>query len=352
MDANTTGANNTALGTSALYSNTTANNNVAVGYQSLIANTTANANVAIGKHSLYSNTTGADNVAVGTNSLFNNTTGDTNTALGNDALKTNTTATQNTCVGGNAGALTNGGSNTYVGYYSGKDSDSGTYNTAIGHYAFSSDQNGTTSGSYNTCLGSRTGQVISTGNKNVLIGWEAGKGIQDGSDNVCIGPEAGGTGQIASGDNQLYIARNNTGANNAATWIYGNTNGSCYQGNNSSTWSTSSDIRLKKDIVDSPKGLNEINQLRVTNFYYKEENEIDMSEFPLAKEPSQVCLADEDKGGKLQTGLIAQEIEKVLPECIKESVQGVKTVDSDPIQWAMIKAIQELSAKVTALEGN
>tara|TARA_B100001778_G_scaffold6930_1_gene5656 strand:- start:10 stop:807 length:798 start_codon:yes stop_codon:yes gene_type:complete len=252
-------------------------------------------------------------------------------------------------VGGNAGAQTNGGSNTYIGYYSGKDSDGGTYNTGLGHYAFCADQNGTTTGSYNTCLGSRAGKVITSGNSNVLVGWEAGAGIQNGAYNVCIGPEAGGTGQIASGDAQLYIARNNTGANNSQTWIYGDGSGNLYQGNNSSTWSTTSDIRLKKNIVDSPKGLNEINQLRVTNFYYKEENEIDMSEFPLAKEPSQVCLADEDKGGKLQTGLIAQEIEKVLPECIKESVQGVKTVDSDPIQWAMIKAIQELSTKNDAL---
>ena len=219
----------------------------------------------------------------------------------------------------------------------------------MGQYAFSSDQNGTTSGSYNVVLGSRAGQVISSGSNNVLVGWEAGKGIQNGAFNVCIGPEAGGTGLIAAGDNQLYIARNNTANNNTATWIYGDTNGACYQGNNSSTWTTTSDIRLKKDIVDSPKGLNEINQLRVTNFYYKEENEIDMSEFPLAKEPSQVCLADEGKGGKLQTGLIAQEIEKVWPECIIESVRGVKTVDNDPIQWAMIKAIQELSAKNDAL---
>ena len=70
-----------------------------------------------------------------------------------------------------------------------------------------------------------------------------------------------------------------------------------------------------------------------------------MSEFPLAGEPREVCLADEDKGGKLQTGLIAQEIEEVWPECIIESTKGVKTVDFDPIQWAMIKAIQELSAK-------
>ena len=106
---------------------------------------------------------------------------------------------------------------------------------------------------------------------------------------------------------------------------------------------------MKKDIVDSPKGLNEINQLRVTNFYYRAEDEIDMSEFPLAGEPREVCLADEGKGGKLQTGLIAQEIEEVWPECIIESTKGVKTVDFDPIQWAMIKAIQELSAKNDAL---
>jgi hypothetical protein len=56
------------------------------------------------------------------------------------------------------------------------------------------------------------------------------------------------------------------------------------------------------------------------------------------------------KEGEVQTGVIAQEIESVIPECIKVSDRGAKTVNNDPIMWAMVNAIKELSAKVEELE--
>ena len=59
------------------------------------------------------------------------------------------------------------------------------------------------------------------------------------------------------------------------------------------------------------------------------------------------------------TGCIAQEVETVLPECIKISKEGAKTVDTDPILWALVNAVKELSAqndalvaRITALESN
>ena len=75
-----------------------------------------------------------------------------------------------------------------------------------------------------------------------------------------------------------------------------------------------------------------------------------MSEFPLADGPHQVCLNDETKEGVTQTGVIAQEIETILPECIKVSDKGAKTVNNDPITWALVNAVKELSAKNDALE--
>ena len=45
-----------------------------------------------------------------------------------------------------------------------------------------------------------------------------------------------------------------------------------------------------------------------------------------------------------------QEVEAVLPECIKVSNYGAKTVSTDPILWALVNADKELSTKVTALE--
>ena len=69
-----------------------------------------------------------------------------------------------------------------------------------------------------------------------------------------------------------------------------------------------------------------------------------MSEYPLAQDAGQVVLGVGNEG-KVQTGVIAQEIEAVLPECIKVSDRGAKTVNTDPIMWALVNAVKELSAK-------
>ena len=73
-----------------------------------------------------------------------------------------------------------------------------------------------------------------------------------------------------------------------------------------------------------------------------------MSEFPLAETANQVALKGNE--GEIQTGVIAQEIEEILPECIKESDTGIKTVNNDPITWALVNAVKELSAKVETLQ--
>ena len=73
-----------------------------------------------------------------------------------------------------------------------------------------------------------------------------------------------------------------------------------------------------------------------------------MSEFPLADNAHQVVLGG--KEGKIYTGVIAQEIEEVIPSCIKVSDKGAKTVDNDPITWALVNAVKELSAENNALK--
>ena len=120
-------------------------------------------------------------------------------------------------------------------------------------------------------------------------------------------------------------------------------------GANHTTWRTTSDRRLKKNIVDSLRGLAEINQLRVANFEYKTEDEIDMSEFPSANGAEAVVIGKGSEG-QVQTGIIAQEVELVLPECVKTGHDGVKTVNSDPITWALVNAVKELSAEVEQLK--
>ena len=49
--------------------------------------------------------------------------------------------------------------------------------------------------------------------------------------------------------------------------------------------------------------------------------------------------------------MIAQEIEKILPEVVKTQTTGVKRVNSSDLTWYLVNAVKELSTKITALEG-
>ena len=219
-----------------------------------------------------------------------------------------------------------------------------------------------TTGSFNVAVGKGAIDAVTTGNGNVSIGRLTGDGVTDGSSNVFIGRQAGRSmGNIS---NSLFIARDNTGANVASTWIYGDSNGALYQGNNSSSWSTTSDERLKKDIVANTVGLSIIDKITVKNFKYKQytkstgsqvfdtpassDDTVDMSEFPKADSVHQVLIGQGNTD--LQIGRIAQELEAVAPNCVTTNDIGVKTVDTDELFWHMLNAIKELSAKVTALE--
>jgi hypothetical protein len=52
----------------------------------------------------------------------------------------------------------------------------------------------------------------------------------------------------------------------------------------------------------------------------------------------------------VQLGVIAQEIQQVCPDCVKEESTGVLSVDSDNVFWHMVNAIKELSAKCDSLQ--
>jgi hypothetical protein len=128
-----TGADNTAMGLSALLSNTTGNFNTAVGYTTLHSNTTGIENTAIGFEAL-DNNTGSSNTAVGSGALGNNTTGQSNTASGISALYYNTTGSNNTGDGENALINnTTGGNNIALGESAGSTLTTGSYNIDIGN---------------------------------------------------------------------------------------------------------------------------------------------------------------------------------------------------------------------------
>jgi len=335
LTANTTGSSNTGLGDLALASNTTASNNTAVGYQAGYGGTTASANnVIVGYQAGYSGagystmigyqagyssveaTTGS--VFIGYNTGYANTTGYANAALGQRALQSNTTGTSNTSVGHQAlQSNTTGSSNTAIGYQAGYNNTGvGAANNFFGSQAGLAN----TTGQYNIYIGNNAADNLQTGSNGIYIG----RGVQASSTSVSQEFVMGVVGATGKGTNTGFISPNGGGV---------------YQGNNSATWSITSDARLKKNIVDNTTGLNAISQIQVRNFEYRTKDEV--TELP-------VSSAIDIKG--VQLGAIAQELQAILPDCVKTESTGVMSVDATNLTWYLINAVKELNAKITALE--
>ena len=96
---------------------------------------------------------------------------------------------------------------------------------------------------------------------------------------------------------------------------------------------TVSDERLKENIKIVDNALDKVKQLKGVTFTFKQD-------------------------GKLSAGVIAQDVEKVLPEAVAEKKiplktddgQLYKTVRYDALHSLLIEAIKELSAEVDELK--
>jgi hypothetical protein len=347
LAANTTGSSNTAVGSEALLVNTTASNNTAVGIlalsasnagnntaigdRAMLTNTSGSENTALGRSALRLNTTGASNTGLGYNALYSNTTASNNTAVGYQAGYSNVSGTQSTFLGTQAGYTSNAGYVTYVGFQSGYLTSSAQFNVGVGRYSLYAN----TTGSYNTAVGADALQSNTTASNNTAVGYQAGDVITTGVRNTIIGD--GSDPSANNGNDQTVVGQGLTGKGNDTAFI-GGTNGA-YNEKNVTTWETTSDERIKKNIVDNTVGLEKIKQIRIRNFEYRKPEEI-------TELPDHAAI---NKDG-VQLGVIAQEIQQVLPECVTENSTGVLSVSTDPLVWHLINAVKQLSAEVESLK--
>lgn len=149
-NANTSsGSATTIIGTGAML-NSTGANNVAIGTSALRVNTTGSGNTAIGPDALLDNTTGVQNIAIGQLSLANNVNGYQNTSVGHESMINNISGYENVCIGADSGSsITTGNFNVIVG-------------TASGSLI--------TTGSNNVCLGDDTQTALSTTSNSITLG--------------------------------------------------------------------------------------------------------------------------------------------------------------------------------------
>lgn len=135
--------------------------------------------------------------------------------------------------------------------------------------------------------------------------------------------------EIGSGnDSQSYIdfhGNANLGRDYTGRILY-NDNGSTfiYYGR----WTSGSDIRLKKDVVDMSGALAKIMRLRAVNFRWK----------------------DPKRDTGLELGVIAQEVEQVFPELVKSDKDGIKSVDYPKFSVVLLGALKDQQSEIDSLK--
>lgn len=363
------GDNNTAMGFYALRGNEDGNDNVALGYNAMagcttnvaqnvavgsgaLQNVAVNNLTAVGHNALQNNTNGLGNTALGYSALQGNSNGDNNTAVGNEALVNNQYGHSNVAVGQNALASnTSGENNTALGtgaLYSNNSNN----NVAVGKNAL---QNNTT-GTFNTALGAGIGSTTNTGNHNAFFGYSA-LSIGDGSGITILGSQA-----IAG-----FNTTQNTTVIGASTFYDGDN--AVRLGNSLVTtvegpvaYTVASDARFKTNVsATDVKGLDFITKLRPVNYNFdtRKYEEFISKNLPDSIRRKRLAQDFTTSTAIRQTGFIAQEVEKAAKETgydfssglhTPKTENGYYTVAYSQFVVPLVKAVQELNAKVEALE--
>jgi hypothetical protein len=312
--------------------------------------------------------TASYSIGLGTTALDAITTGDNNTAIGYGALGAQTVGHSNTCVGMDAGAALvgtgdPGSMNTIIGQDAGKAAVTSQRCTWIGKGVMTSAENPT----HQTFVGMYAGSA-NYGNYSVAIGSSCLTNGA-GAENVGIGRDhsSGGggnnvTGSIYIGNSITATADTRVNIGNSSSYIYADFN-------SASTWTHSSDERMKKDIQTDTLGLSFINDLRPVTYKYKAPSEypkewLSYSPPTYTKEPTEeggegeiVTQKTEPMSPRTDHGLIAQEVKAALDKAgvstfagWGELEDGKQTISREMFVIPLINAIQELSAKVAKLE--
>jgi hypothetical protein len=310
LSKNSTGADNTGVGASALYFNTTGSYNTAVGDSALGYNGVGSLNTALGHYTLLNNTSGTYNTATGESAMLVNTSGGFNSATGANALFSNTSGSYNTADGLNAlYSNTSGGYNTANGVDALYFNTIGGYNTATGGYALYLNS----TGKQNTSLGVNALYANTTGANNVAVGFGALKSLTGhSSGNIALGTNAGFA--TKSGNNNIYIGHSGiSGAGESNVTRIGHVQtkvfvagikgvplkGASVVVNAAGQLGVvASSARYKTNIRSLSSASDKLAQLRPVSYEYKTEP------------------------GATHYGLIAEEVDKVMPELVVRDEQN------------------------------
>jgi hypothetical protein len=213
---------------------------------------------------------------------------------------------------GDLSSANGSGQSVYIGTEIARNISGGDDNTIVGYKAGNVLTN---LSSNNTIIGSQSGSLLTTGQWNTLIGKDAGNNLTTGGDNIVIGK--GATTATATATNSVTLGSSNvTTLRCAVTSI-----------------TSLSDARDKTNIEDSEYGLDLVDSLKPVKFEWD--------------------IRDGAKKGVKDLGFIAQDLKEVDDEYLglvySENPEKLEASYGRLIP-VLVKAIQELSAKVTELE--
>lgn len=126
---------------------------------------------------------------------------------------------------------------------------------------------------------------------------------------------------------RLYHYSSLAGAQNGTFLTVQGVTGNTYNRKNVSTWDVASDARLKDVQGPYARGLDELLQVRTVDYRYKNLPEKNLS------------------SAELRHGVVAQELAKSFPDAVTQGPDGYYAVNTDPVFWAAVNAIQELKAE-------
>jgi hypothetical protein len=183
--------------------------------------------------------------------------------------------------------------------------------------------------------GGGSGQVITFSNGANYAGLTERARI-DSSGNLLVGTTSGtGNGERIYSVTSTFVpfAGRHSSATAGKFWFFGPNSGNNYVVQNQSSigvyitdgntsWTSTSDENLKDITGSIQNGLNKVMSLRAAEFTWKS-----------------------DEAKKRQVGLIAQDVQKVLPEVVDEDIEGHLGVRYTEVVPLLVAAIQELKAQ-------
>jgi hypothetical protein len=348
----------TAVGSGALKMQNTGSSafNVAVGHEAGVAVSTGVQNTLVGTYAGHDLNTGSYNVAIGVNALSLGTSLGSTVAIGYTAGKTLATASNNTMIGSQAGEIRTGAGNTIVGQYAGRDGTDGTDNTFIGRnsgYTITTGSKNSILGMYN---GNQGGLDIRTSSNNIVLSDGDGnpRVVVDSDGEVSFGGPLtvieliadGVQGVVIDGPSGVFAAsrfndlcaifkRENSDGPAVHFMRDASIVGSIAVTESSTAYNTSSDYRLKENVNYTWDATTRLKQLKPAQFNF---------------------IADADT---TVDGFLAHEAQEIVPECVtgaKDAVDAdgvavMQGIDQSKLVPLLVKTIQELEARITALEG-